>query len=162
MPRDRTPFLILDETYLNKQSGAVECLSKETRHFGVNTHLLVLGQFRTNILDVNKKKSELDAEQGQECYAAIKTDMAIRHAATTGRQKGDPVAAARKIVDLAKNVGGVLTGSSASLPLRIPIGSDAVKVMRSKCETTLASLDEWETFASSTDFEDVADIPSYF
>lgn len=100
-------------------------------------------------------------EQGQECYAEIKAGMARRHAVTTGRQPGDPVAGAEKIVDLAKKKADVLRTPSASLPLRIPIGSDAVQVMRSKCEDTLASLDEWEVFARSTDFEDTPNVPSY-
>lgn len=59
---------------------------------------------------------------------------------------------------------GVLGGGSAGggFPLRIPIGSDAVRVMRSKCEDTLESLKEWEVLASSTDFEDTPDVPRYF
>lgn len=160
-PSSRAQFSIRGNGQLTELPGAVECLAKETQHFGVGIHILVLGQFRTNILDAHKKKSELDPDRGQECYADIKAEMAQRHAVTTGAQPGDPVAGAEKIVDLAKKGGHVLGGSSASLPLRIPIGSDAVKIMRSKCEDTLASLSTWEGFAKSTDFKDTPDVPSY-
>lgn len=103
----------------------------------------------------------LDPERGEGCYAHIKADMAARHAATTGAQTGDPAACAERIVDLAKRKGGA-GGTSGGLPIRIPIGSDAVEVMRAKCENTLEMLKEWEDFAKSTDFKDAPEVPSYF
>ena len=139
----------------------MECLAKETQNLGLRIHILVLGQFRTSILETHKKKAELDPKRGQECYAAAKSEMARTHAVTTGKQPGDPVAGAKRIVDLVEKGDGVIGGSAAGLPLRIPIGSDAVKVMRMKCETTLESLKEWEEFAGSTDFEDAPDVPRY-
>lgn len=140
--------------------GAVECLAKETQHLGIRVHLLVIGQFRTNILDISKKKAELDPEQGEPCYAAIKADMARIHAATTGAQPGDTAMAAERIVDLAQNM--YLPGGKVSqLPLRIPLGSDAVAVMRRKCEATLHSLEAWQSFAQSTDFQNMPAVPSY-
>lgn len=142
--------------------GAVECLAKETHHFGVHVHLLVIGQFRTSILDSHKKKAELDPERGEKCYAAIKEEMARRHTVTAGAQPGNPALAVQRIVDLARGEYSSADGTSKELPLRIPIGSDAVKVMKAKCETTLQSLGEWEAFAQSTDFEDKSPVPSYF
>ncbi|KAG7108041.1 Oxidoreductase calM like protein [Verticillium longisporum] len=141
--------------------GAVECLAKETKPFGIRVHLLVIGQFRTSILDVTKKKAELDPNRGEECYAPVKADMARIHAATAGTQPGNPVLAAEKIVELATwnhHSGKVIRGK---LPLRIPLGSDAVQVMRMKCESTLKDLDQWEVFAQSTDFEDKPAVPAY-
>ncbi|KAH6663993.1 hypothetical protein F5X68DRAFT_217993 [Plectosphaerella plurivora] len=140
--------------------GAVECLSKETQQLGISVHILVLGQFRTSILELTKKKAELDPARGEVCYASIKAEMARIHAATTGAQPGDPVRASERIVELAHRAlnGGV---AAAGMPIRIPIGSDAVQVMRSKCERTLASLNEWEAFASSSDFPEKAAVPTY-
>lgn len=147
--------------HLTEVLGAVECLAQETRLFGVGVHIFVLGQFRTNILNVHKKKSELDPDQGHECYAEIKTQLAERHAVTAGAQPGDPAVGAERIVDIAKNGAGVLGVSSACLPLRIPIGLDTIQVMRSKCQDTLALLAEWEGFARSAEFQDAPEIPCY-
>ena len=49
-----------------------------------------------------------------------------------------------------------------NLPLRIPLGTDALNIMRLKCTQTLESLQIWETFACSTDFADMVTIPSYY
>ncbi|ORY69022.1 uncharacterized protein BCR38DRAFT_142746 [Pseudomassariella vexata] len=141
--------------------GAVECLAKEVKAIGIRVHILVIGQFRTNILDAKNKKGKLDADEGIVEYAAIKKQMADIHAVTQGAQPGDPSLAVERIVDL-----GVLENIAHehvdNLPLRIPIGSDAVSVMRNKCQDTLTLLDKWADFASSTDYPDKIAVPGYY
>lgn len=93
-------------------------------------------------------------------YEPVKKDMANRHAATSGMQPGDPSAAALRIVDIAKKE-NLSERQLNHLGLRVPLGTDAVAVMRSKCTDTLEMLREWETFATSTDFGDFSAVPSY-
>lgn len=120
----------------------------------------MLGQFRTGILDQSRKHDALNTEQGISEYAAIKTEMADRHATTHGMQPGDPDVAVERMVDIVRTQSlGVKAVETP--PLRIPLGSDAVQVMRAKCQDTLDLLDAWEYFACSTDFPDKMEIPSY-
>ncbi|KAH9214481.1 hypothetical protein DL95DRAFT_149961 [Leptodontidium sp. 2 PMI_412] len=141
--------------------GAVECLQKEIGPLGIRTHLLVFGQFRTNILDPNKKGDNLNPSSIKD-YNAIKNELAERHETTNGKQPGNPELASERILDIA--CGENLTAQQLQkLPLRIPIGSDAIDIMRRKCRETLESIESWKDFASSTDFADGEhSIPDYF
>ncbi|RDW76937.1 hypothetical protein BP6252_04990 [Coleophoma cylindrospora] len=130
--------------------GAVECLQKETSHLGIRTHLLVLGQFRTGILSTEKTVGQLRPSTIED-YDIVKQELADRHAATNGLQPGKPEAAVERILDIVREEN--LTGAQrGNLPLRIPIGSDAVEVMKRKCVETLQVLEDWGEFASSTDY----------
>lgn len=140
-------------------AGAAECLHQETKHLGIRTHLLEIGQFRTNILNSNKKIDKLGP--GIVDYEPVKQNLVDRHTATNGSQPGNPELAAERIIDLVR--GENMTASKfRNLPLRIPFGSDAVEVIRRKCTETLTIMDEWEEFASSTDFRTKEELPSYY
>jgi hypothetical protein len=139
--------------------GAAECLAKETAHLGIRTHILVLGQFRTNILDENSKAGDLRASGITE-YDHLKTEMSRRHMETHGKQPGDPAIAAQKIVDIVR-LENLTEDERRNLPLRIPLGTDALCVMRLKCAETLETLKTWEAFAASTDFPDASAISGY-
>lgn len=39
-------------------------------------------------------------------------------------------------------------------PLRLPIGSDAVEIVKKTCEDTLKNLEEWRELSVSTDFDE--------
>ncbi|KAG4443184.1 hypothetical protein IFR05_001326 [Cadophora sp. M221] len=136
--------------------AAVESLYLETRHLGIRTHLLVTGMFRTQIL--NSKNRVASTNLGIADYSEIRRNQLERLAASDGKQPGDLAAAVEKILDIARleNLNGK---GSLDLPLRIPLGSDAVKVLRAKCNETLELLDVWEEFASSTDFSEKPNVP---
>ncbi|KAH6682827.1 hypothetical protein B0J14DRAFT_132787 [Halenospora varia] len=142
--------------------GAAECLQKETNHLGIRTHLLVIGQFRTNILNANKKIDKL-SPSGIPDYEGIKQELAERHASTDGLQPGNPMLAVERILDIARSENLTET-QLRNLPLRIPLGSDAIDVMRKKGQETLESIKDWDEFASSTDFPTASTtaIPKYF
>lgn len=139
--------------------GAAECLAKESAHLSIRTHILVLGQFRTGILDEKKKGGILDPTSISD-YDCIKLDMANRHKETHGKQPGDPELAVQRVMDIAR-LENLTEDERANLPLRIPLGTDALGVMRLKCTDTLMSLEKWERFAQSTDFSDGCAVPSY-
>lgn len=74
--------------------------------------------------------------------------MAKNFDAFNGNQPGDTVKGVQRIVDVVKGENGA-TGKP--WPSSLPLGSDAVSVIREKCEKTLRDLEAWETFAKSTD-----------
>lgn len=77
------------------------------------------------------------------------------------RQPGDPLLAAEKMVDIAR-VENLTASQAANLPLRIPLGAEAVVIMRRKCLETLAMLDGWTRFSEEADFEDAERLPAFF
>lgn len=139
--------------------GAAECLHQETKHLGIRTHLLEIGQFRTNILNSNNKIDNLGP--GIVDYAPVKQNLADRHMATNGSQPGNPELAAEKIIDLVRGE-NISASKFQNLPLRIPFGSDSVEVIRRKCTETLAIMEEWEEFASGSDFATKTELPGYY
>ncbi|MFD4366665.1 hypothetical protein [Rhodococcus sp. NPDC058521] len=71
----------------------------------------------------------------------MRTDMA----AADGIQEGNPVQAAKVIVDLAH---------SDQIPLRLPLGAEAVERIGTSYRANLESLQEWAEIARGTDFTD--------
>jgi len=138
--------------------GAVECLEQETAPFNIFTHLIVLGQFRTPILDPTRPRKTPPKVIAD--YQKITDELTERHASTHGKQPGNPSQAVEKIIDIVWRKGAF--SSDNTLPLRIALGSDAVDVMRAKCERTLAGVAEHEIFSKSTDFPEAGDVPSYW
>ncbi|KAF1984619.1 NAD(P)-binding protein [Aulographum hederae CBS 113979] len=150
--------------------GAAKCLAKETAHLNIRTHILVLGQFRTAILSSDKKAGPLTLSTSPSApasaipdYNAVKAEMAERHRETHGKQPGDPAKAALRVIDVAR-LEDLGEGREGRLPFRIPLGTDAVGVMRMKCEETLEMLWRLEGFAGVTGFEgeDGGVVPSYY
>jgi hypothetical protein len=58
---------------------------------------------------------------------------------------GDPAKFARALIELA---------TMDDPPLRIPFGSDTVKILRSAAEADVASIDRWRELSESTDADD--------
>ncbi|KAH8587093.1 hypothetical protein B0O99DRAFT_698902 [Bisporella sp. PMI_857] len=139
--------------------GAAECLQKELKHLGIRIHLLVIGQFRTGILNSGRKVDILSA--GIKDYHIIKQELAERHAVTDGKQPGNPELAAEKILDIARRE-NISEQQIQNLPLRIPLGSDAVQIVKKKCEETLKIMEEWGDFAGGTDFPSKEALPDYY
>ncbi|EKG17498.1 Short-chain dehydrogenase/reductase SDR [Macrophomina phaseolina MS6] len=138
--------------------GAAECLSRETMHLGIRVHVFVLGMFRTGILNPGNKNKTLNSTTIQD-YATVQAELRGRQQDSDGKQPGDPTLAAQKMMDAV----ALMYASTAPLPQRIPLGSDALTVIKRKCEDTLEGLKGWEAFASSTDFADSSSLgPSYY
>jgi hypothetical protein len=68
-------------------------------------------------------------------------------AATAGEQAGDPAKAARAIVQVASRPAG------AELPLRLPLGGDAVDGIRAKLANVASDVDRTESIARATAFD---------
>ncbi|KAF1817467.1 NAD(P)-binding protein [Eremomyces bilateralis CBS 781.70] len=129
--------------------GAAESLSREITHLGIRVHVLVLGMFRTGILSPSNKNKTINLTAIPD-YANVQEELRCRHRNSDGKQPGNPVLAAQKVFDVV----ALMYASPATFPLRIPLGSDALTVIKRKCTDTLEELKGWESFASSTDFTD--------
>lgn len=141
--------------------GVAESLARETMHLNIRIHVLVLGQFRTNILSSMRKAGTLEPTTAFADYDSIKTEMAVRHKETHGKQPGDPHLAAEKVVDIGRIENLSEAEQQGLASLYIPLGTDAIQVMQTKCEQTLQYLKVWGNFAASTDHEGVEAVPSY-
>ncbi|KAJ5668453.1 uncharacterized protein N7477_007023 [Penicillium maclennaniae] len=129
--------------------GAAESLQKEVKSFGVEVYIVVLGQFRTGILDSSKRKVA-DAVHSPPEYTAILDRHQSRLEKTNGKQPGDPVQAVERIFDVVRHE-GYMAGKK-SMPLRIVLGSDAMDIVRGQCQGMLNDLQEERYLGESTDF----------
>ncbi|MBJ7340322.1 oxidoreductase [Mycolicibacterium sp.] len=124
---------------------AVEALSEAMTHelapLGIRSVAVEPGPFRTNFLDGS---SLAFAETVIEDYAS--TSGAARSWATDTNygQQGDPVKAAKIIVDLAVR---------DDLPERIQLGSNAFDDVAAKLERTARDQETWRSVSLSTDFD---------
>jgi hypothetical protein len=114
--------------------------------------------FRTGILSPTNKNKALNLSVIHD-YEDVQAELRDRHKDSDGRQLGDPMLAAHKIMDTVE----LMYTSRRPMPQRIPLGSDAIAVIKRKCTETLEELRGWETFASSTDIVDDSSLaPSYY
>ena len=119
---------------------------------------MVLGQFRTGIL--SEKRRPARSKFAISDYDDVSESRSRRHIETDGKQPGDPQLAVERIIDVVRREGRLK--DAKDLPLRIPLGSDAVQVMRAKCDETLKILNQYEEFAKSTDYSDQSKVPDYY
>ncbi len=77
-------------------------------------------------------------------YAPTAGAVAAYLRANAGQEPGDPAKAAQLLLQLAE---------MAEPPLRLPLGSDALSVLRSIYTKNLAALEQWAALSCSTDFE---------
>ena len=136
----------------------MECLQKETAHLNIETYIIVLGQFRTSILDPSRRAARSSTPIS--AYDPVVNELSRRHVETDGKQPGDSKRAVEAIIDVVRREGKM--ADHKILPLRIVLGSDAVQVVRAKCEQTLKDVALYEDFAKSTDFDNTSAVPSYW
>lgn len=130
--------------------GAVECLNKEISPIGIRTHLVVLGQFRTNILAATNKM--FDRSKRYKEYDPIIEAVTRRHSGTNNKQPGNPILAVKCIADAILREG--FYENTKETPMRIVLGSDAVAILRSECEAMVRELDQFQAIAAATDYPD--------
>jgi NAD(P)-dependent dehydrogenase (short-subunit alcohol dehydrogenase family) len=122
--------------------GWSEALAGEVAPFGIRVMLVEPSRFRTdfNAGDVLEFASE--SETYRDILAPVRADMA----GTDGRQEGDPARAAEIIVSLAHG---------DEVPLRLPLGREAVERISGVYQRGLAEVERWAQTARSADFEGV-------
>ena len=118
--------------------GWSEALSKEIAPFGIRVTILEPGTFRTNWAG----RSMVEAEP----MSAYNEIMEIRREyihAENGSQRGDPARASQALLAVVE---------SEHPPLRLPLGTDALTIIRQHVQQQLNDLDRWESLSRSTDF----------
>ncbi|OOQ88365.1 putative short-chain oxidoreductase [Penicillium brasilianum] len=124
---------------------AAESLSKELEPIGIKTLIVEPGAFRTELL--NQASSSRSISKLED-YRVISQVVAKSFDDFNGNQPGNTVKGVQRIVDVVK---GENEATGKPWPSSLPLGSDAVSVIRKKCEQTLRELEAWEDFAKSTD-----------
>lgn len=121
--------------------GFSTSLALEVSPLGIKVTAVAPGQFRTDFLtkgDIHSSRKE-DSAYSESVGKAMSTLVA-----GISRQPGDPVRAARVIVEIA---------NADEPPVHLLLGSDALKRTRIKVQSVLNEIETWERATLSTDFE---------
>ncbi|REG58424.1 NADP-dependent 3-hydroxy acid dehydrogenase YdfG [Paraburkholderia sp. BL6669N2] len=119
--------------------GLSESLSQELKPFGLRVTLVEPGGFRTNFAGGSLRWSEGAAPAYAETVGKMREQMTHYH----GTQSGDPTKAAAAIIQAVY---------ADEPPLRLPLGPDAVGVVRNKLAALQKNLDAWLDVSIATDF----------
>jgi NAD(P)-dependent dehydrogenase (short-subunit alcohol dehydrogenase family) len=118
--------------------GFSESLAREMALIGVRVTIVEPGGFRTNFAG-----SSSSLEGGRPEYDRVVGATARLQRDYDGRQPGDPVRAALAILKIA---------GMGQPPLRLPLGSDALKILVQTDLRKLEDLEAWRELSLSTDF----------
>lgn len=123
--------------------GWSEALAGEVEPFGVRVMLVEPSRFRTAFNTGDALHFAGVSDVYRDTLAAVRADMA----GSDGAQEGDPDRAAEVIVELAHG---------DEVPLRLPLGAEAVKRIGDSYRANLALLEQWADTARSADFPGLA------
>jgi NAD(P)-dependent dehydrogenase (short-subunit alcohol dehydrogenase family) len=118
--------------------GFSESLAREMALVGVKVTVVEPGGFRTDFAG-----SSTSLEVGRPEYDEVVGATARLQRDYDGRQPGDPARAAQAILKIA---------SMGQPPLRLPLGSDALKILVQTDLRKLEDLEAWRELSLSTDF----------
>ena len=116
-----------------------EGLAAELRPLGIRTMIVEPGAFRTHFYDSSLKGADMTIGD----YAETAWKRSPQNAVNQGNQPGDPAKAGDVLIDVLE---------SANPPLRLLLGSDAVKIVRGALESRLQELEQWADTSARTDF----------
>lgn len=119
--------------------GISEALSHEVAHLGIKVTSVAPGFFRTDFLD----DSSLDTAPTQIAdYNESVGQVRVAMKETNHNQPGDPIKAAKIMIDVAK---------TEHPPLHLMLGSDTLEYTKTKIEALVADMEDWKAYSESTD-----------
>lgn len=118
--------------------GISEVLGKEVAAFGIHVTAVAPGSFRTDWAG----RSMARAPRSIEDYDALFDPIRSAREAKSGHQLGDPLKAARAMLQII---------NSDAPPSHLLLGSDALQLVRAKLASMASTLDAWEPLSRSTD-----------
>lgn len=127
--------------------GWYDSLKQETTHLGIKTMMFELGFFRTKIMDPGNMGAHY---QPTSDYEEIRSAVKLFIKGMNNHQPGDSKKVATIIIDLVRGEG---VAEGKTLPDRLPLGPDALLMMRKKAVHNLSICNEWEDIAKSTDLD---------
>jgi NAD(P)-dependent dehydrogenase (short-subunit alcohol dehydrogenase family) len=123
--------------------GWSEALAGEVAPFGIRVMIVEPSRFRTSFNAADVLQFTDTSDSYRDVLAAVRADMA----GADSIQEGDPAKAAEIIVSLAH---------SAQVPLRLPLGGEAVDRLTATYRRDLDEVNRWAQVARSADFADTA------
>lgn len=118
--------------------GFSESLAREMDLIGVKVTVIEPGGFRTDFAG-----SSTSLDEGRPEYDQVVGATARMQRTYDGRQPGDPARAAQAILKIA---------AMDRPPFRLPLGSDAMKILVQTDLRRLGELEMWRELSTSTDF----------
>ncbi len=121
--------------------GASEALASEVKSFGIKVTLIEPGAFRTDF----NGRSLAAAKQSIDAYAPVSGASLQWFKDMDGQQPGDPAKAAQAIIQAVE---------SPRPPIRLALGTDAMRLIQEKLEWVKTDLDAWQQVTVSTGYTD--------
>ena len=115
-------------------------LRKEVAPLGIQAAIIEPGAFRTHFYDTSLQGTAVKIGDYDEISGKNRKENVVNK----GNQPGDPAKAGKVIV--------AQVHSGKALPVRLLLGSDAVKVVRTEMEGRIAEIDAWAEISAQTDF----------
>ncbi|KAL8711244.1 MAG: hypothetical protein Q9220_004389 [cf. Caloplaca sp. 1 TL-2023] len=122
-------------------------LNLELSPFNIRATCIVPGHFRTSIAAPTNAKATLSDHPD---YEPLTNQLKDLMGSINDIQIGDPKAGVERILDVVRGEG---MAQGREMPSLLPLGSDAVAVVRGRCEEVLQVIKEWEEVSLSTDFD---------
>jgi NAD(P)-dependent dehydrogenase (short-subunit alcohol dehydrogenase family) len=117
--------------------GWSEALADEVREYGIDVLIVEPGAFRTSLFD--PAHATVSAEGG--AYAATAGSTRTMIEDSDGTQAGDPAKLASLVIEAL---------ASDSVPLRLPVGTDAIDAVKGHLDATREQITRWESRARAT------------
>lgn len=128
--------------YYSASKAALELISeavdKESEHLDIKVMIVEPGAFRTNFYD-SLKGTNVRIDD----YTPSVDKMRLENMVNNHDQPGNPDKAGKLIVRMVQ---------SGNLPKRLPLGSDAVRIINTELERRTNELKEVEQYSIQTDF----------
>ncbi len=122
--------------------GFSEDMAIDLKPFGIKITIVEPGFFRTDFLD-NSSVAYGEVEVAD--YLEIDRKQREHYSAHSHQQLGDPAKLGAALVRIV---------AEDEPPLRLAMGSDAVRMTREALERRLAELDQWRSLSETTDHQD--------
>lgn len=133
----------------------VESMNKELSGFGIKCIIFELGFYRTQVFsDRNFRFNTPNIPAYAEFNKMVKAFIQATH----NNQPGDAKKAVERMIDVVKGE-GMAEEKGGEFPLRMPLGTDGLAAVREKCLATLKICEEWEKIITSTDVDNLGEVP---
>jgi NAD(P)-dependent dehydrogenase (short-subunit alcohol dehydrogenase family) len=119
--------------------GLSEALYVEMKPLNIHVILVEPGPFRTEWAGVAARAKTIIEDYSTTAGKVISNIINVH-----GKQVGDPAKAAKAIIQAVK---------SENPPLHMPLGEQAIRVIREKLKSVEQNITEWETIAADTAFD---------